>query len=376
MVEKMFLVSADFGMMSHYEKMDVEGEALVLLSAPREKLDDLVNMFPDRSTSFVTLPTHTTQPLAADIAVEDKLPATLTPFLSETKPQKDPNVLRFLSSFQSETQQDYVTMLTGENLKSRFRTRHSTSSNITGIAAYLDGEFKYRGLKTIEVPFRKSYGPNVVAQFNGTKYPSEIVVLGAHYDSRAQNRADNEVGAPGADDDGSGSSALLTLAAMIQKSGIQFERTVQLVAFCGEEQGLLGSADYARRLREAKAKVVMMIQGDMLAYRKPGEAFQLGFPKVYHTPKLTKALWEVVSLYISELVLGWTGACCSDHQSFLDNGFPATAFFERNGPIADPMYHNSLDVSQRIGYDFKQLNLLTQAFAACLAVGAGVAGFA
>jgi hypothetical protein len=60
-------------------------------------------------------------------------------------------------------------------------------------------------------------------------------------------------------------------------------------------------------------------------------------------------------LYAPELVVGRTAACCSDHQSFLSYNFPATQVFERAGWIADPMYHNSGDLSDREGYDFEQI---------------------
>ena len=60
-------------------------------------------------------------------------------------------------------------------------------------------------------------------------------------------------------------------------------------------------------------------------------------------------------MYSPELLVGQTNSCCSDHQSFLALGFPATAVGERNGPIADPQYHHSEDLSQREGYDFDQI---------------------
>jgi hypothetical protein len=64
-----------------------------------------------------------------------------------------------------------------------------------------------------------------------------------------------------------------------------------------------------------------MIQADMTAYRAAGEAPQLGLPDKIGTP---------------ELAVGYTPACCSDHQSFDAEGFAATQVFERAGPIADP----------------------------------------
>lgn len=67
---------------------------------------------------------------------------------------------------------------------------------------------------------------------------------------------------------------------------------------------------------------------------------QLGFPTKYSTKELDKLFGVVVSAYVPELEIGVTPGCCSDHQSFWERGFPSTQFFERNGNIADPMYHN------------------------------------
>jgi hypothetical protein len=67
------------------------------------------------------------------------------------------------------------------------------------------------------------------------------------------------------------------------------------------------------------------------------------------------------NIYAPELVVGRTSACCSDHQSFLSYGFPSTQVFERNGWIADPMYHNSGDLSDREGYDVEQVASIAKA---------------
>jgi hypothetical protein len=75
-------------------------------------------------------------------------------------------------------------------------------------------------------------------------------------------------------------------------------------------------------------------------------------------------------MYAPELVVGTTAACCSDHQSFLGLGFPSTQVFERNGWIADPMYHNSGDESAREGYDFEQVRSIGKVtMAALMTVG-------
>jgi hypothetical protein len=52
-------------------------------------------------------------------------------------------------------------------------------------------------------------------------------------------------------------------------------------------------------------------------------------------------------------------------------GFPATAVFERNGWIADPMYHNTGDVSSREGYDFEQVKSIAKVTMAAVMSVAG-----
>ena len=80
---------------------------------------------------------------------------------------------------------------------------------------------------------------------------------------------------------------------------------------------------------------------------------------------------NVSQLYSPELVVGRTPACCSDHQSFVSYGFPATQVYERNGWIVDPMYHNSGDLTQREGYDFEQIVAIAKVVLATAMIVAG-----
>jgi hypothetical protein len=82
---------------------------------------------------------------------------------------------------------------------------------------------------------------NVVAVKEGRSRPEEIVVVGAHYDSRS-GRYPYEA-APGAEDNASGVAAVLQLARLWSR--IETERSVHFVCFAAEEQGLLGSRRYA-----------------------------------------------------------------------------------------------------------------------------------
>jgi hypothetical protein len=99
-----------------------------------------------------------------------------------------------------------------------------------------------------------------------------------------------------------------------------------------------------------------MLQADMLGYREAGEPMQLARPDKYDTieavssrpdlmtlvagltrsPSAQCQRWlvgNISTLYVPDLVVGETPACCSDHQSFDQQGFVSTWVFERNGPM-------------------------------------------
>lgn len=106
--------------------------------------------------------------------------------------------------------------------------------------------------------------------------------------------------APGGNDDGSGTTGLLAIARTIKRLGIKFRSNVELVAFAGEEQGLIGSQHYASTscsaavfprfsklcfstedMRKEGRNLTLMVQADMIGYHEPGEPAQLGLPESY-----------------------------------------------------------------------------------------------
>jgi hypothetical protein len=98
---------------------------------------------------------------------------------------------------------------------------------------------------------------NVVATLKGTDPASadRVYVVGAHYDSRRTDVLDGTGDAPGANDDGSGTSAVLELARVMAPRPA--EATIKFVTYAGEEQGLYGSTHFA----EVAAQQQMNIQG-------------------------------------------------------------------------------------------------------------------
>ncbi len=90
---------------------------------------------------------------------------------------------------------------------------------------------------------------------------SEALVLTGHYDSRASDVLNAETDAPGAVDDGSGVAMMLELARLMAAERPAV--TVYFVAVAGEEQGLVGSAHLARRLRTEGVRVSAMLSVDI-----------------------------------------------------------------------------------------------------------------
>ncbi|TFK20367.1 Zn-dependent exopeptidase [Coprinopsis marcescibilis] len=245
-----------------------------------------------------------------------------------------------------------IRFLTGEDGESGILSRHSFTTGALTAAAWIKKNIEESGANCRLELFLEGFAPNVICRYSATKETNDTIIISGHYDSRGSF---GSARAPGGDDDGSGTTGILSIARTIGRKKILFHKNVELVTFAGEEQGLLGSRAYARELRAQNASVILMIQADMTAYRRAQEPLQLGLPERIGTPEVTQLIANVSALYSPELRVGYSGACCSDHQSFWEQGFPASQVFERAGPIVDPMYHNSGDLSDREGFDFNQL---------------------
>jgi Zn-dependent M28 family amino/carboxypeptidase len=141
-----------------------------------------------------------------------------------------------------------------------FGTRHTLSSQTDpkrGIGAsvrWAEAELKKLGLETLQtcdtVTGRRVPSPtrvcNAVAIQRGTERPNDVVVITGHIDSRVTDVMDFTSDSPGANDDGSGTTAVLEAARAL--AGRKFPGTIVYGVLSGEEQGLLGGkilADYA-----------------------------------------------------------------------------------------------------------------------------------
>ena len=107
---------------------------------------------------------------------------------------------------------------------------------------------------------------NVLAWLRG-RDTSRVVVIGGHYDSCICNtdRWDFTSDAPGADDDGSGTSAVVELARVFsQRFPKGLDASIVFALYSGEEQGLLGSTHLAQRLHDSRYKVAAAVTNDII----------------------------------------------------------------------------------------------------------------
>ncbi|KAI8972600.1 Zn-dependent exopeptidase [Trametes punicea] len=325
-------------------------ESSALISVPSDALGTLDQHLP-RFWRASPLP-HGPVPF---IPVSDDAIERVRTILAQLK--FDPAVAALVSNISVPQLRADVRYLTGESPRSTIASRHSFSDGALVAADWLKETFESLGARCELKRFVSGFAPNVICSYEGSEHTTETVLISAHYDSRGSFGSTR---APGGNDDGSGTTALLGIARTIARRGVRFRKNVQLCAFAGEEQGLYGSRYYAQELRERGANLTLMVQADMLAYRAPGEPPQLGLPDRIGTPEVTQLVANVSTIYSPELTVGFTPACCSDHQSFHGQGFPATQVFERAGPIADPMYHNSGDLSDREHYDCEQIKSIAK----------------
>jgi hypothetical protein len=172
---------------------------------------------------------------------------------------------------------------------------------------------------------------NIVAELTGSKKPNEIIILIAHLDSI--NEDDPSEPAPGADDNASGSAALLTIAKYM--SNYKFDRTIRFVFSTGEEQGLLGSQRYVQSL-SSKEKIVAVMNLDMIAYntQSPLPVHRVKTRNKKVDPKGYKADMPIANMFKSvvsayklntyiQTVFTHDGEPDGDQDSFWTKGYPA-----------------------------------------------------
>jgi len=255
----------------------------------------------------------------------------------------DPAIVELLTQVSQQSIASTITTL------QTYTSRNSRSGDVglDPAAEWAAQQLASFGFQVTRDTFRSDMTPQIVAEMRGTTSPDQIVVLGAHLDSTSGSSSTAR--SPGADDNGSGSASVLEFAKLVASSSAFFGKTVRLCLFTGEEQGLIGSRALARRWSDEGVNVVAMVNVDMMGYRPAGTPITINVMDRVGDPALLNIARATTNTYLPGFANGNTSACCSDQQSFHENGFPAAGFFETPGTrVTYPQYHRQTDLLQYI----------------------------
>ncbi len=251
-----------------------------------------------------------------------------------TDPLYDPLVAGLLTRITTETVANYTGGLSGEwaiqvgGAPYTLRTRYSYS----GVPIARATQYVYEHMQSLGYAVRyhnytyDSYNlRNVIGEKQGLVHPEKIVLLTAHLDSRAAAAPHNP--APGADDNASGSAALLIAADLL--AGLDFDYTIRLAFFTGEEQGMWGSYYYAAEAYNAGEDILGVLNFDMIAWdAKGGPDIDLhsNNPAIADdSDALAELVAAVIDVYDLDLIpqIVKNGTRFSDHSRFWDRGYAA-----------------------------------------------------
>jgi hypothetical protein len=253
-------------------------------------------------------------------------------------------------------------------LSDTLRGRWAGSSELDSSAAYIERELASYGYR-VE---RQVYAANGHSVRNlevtrlGHEWPDSIVLVGAHYDAILDT--------PGADDNASGTAALLEVARAFRHSALR--RTLRFVAFTLEEppyfmSDSMGSLYYARAARARGDKIAAMISLESLGYYSTAPASQR-YPPVlgWFYPSVGDFVAVVGNISSRQLVhtvvrelrthtavpstgaatfAAFPGVAWSDHWSFWKAGYPAV-MITGTATFRNPQYHLDGDTHQTLDY--------------------------
>ncbi len=240
--------------------------------------------------------------------------------------------------------------------------------NLQAAADFLESSFQTIGysVKTQEYSVDNQTFKNLEVEIPGSKHPDEIVIVGAHYDTAFAS--------PGANDNGSGTVAVLELARRFANT--KPHRTLRLVEFVNEEPPFfwtenMGSLVYARNSKKQNEKIIAMLSLETMGYYSeekdsqkyptplnwlyPSKGNFLAFVGNVSSAKLVRktiASFRSHTQFPSEGVaapaqipgIGW-----SDQWSFWQQGYPGVMVTD-TATFRYPYYHTIDDTPNKIDY--------------------------
>jgi hypothetical protein len=223
---------------------------------------------------------------------------------------------------------------------------------------------------------------NVVATLRGTQPDSRdrVYVVSGHYDSMCGSSTDGKCDAPGANDDASGTAAVLEMARVMAR--YKFDATIVFMAVAGEEQGLLGATYFAEEAKKKNTNIDAMFTNDIIgntlggngvrdrrsvrvfsegvpSNEKPEEATVrrgVGGENDSSSRQLARFIREVAQTYVPSMKVTMVYRRDrylrgGDHIPFVERGYAAVRFTETN----ENYIHQHQNVRQENGVQYGDL---------------------
>ncbi len=191
---------------------------------------------------------------------------------------------------------------------------------------------------------------NVAGQITGNR-PNEIVLFSAHYDHLGIRGDGEDKIYNGANDDASGTTAVMTLAKYFKDKGTKPERTIMFVAFTAEESGGFGSTYFSQKLNPNE--IVAMFNIEMIgtsAKEGANSAWITGFDKSNFGELLQKAVEGTEYKFYADPYPTQNLFYRSDNATLARLGVPAHSISTTQIDI-DPYYHQASDEVSTIDLD-------------------------
>ncbi|GAA96804.1 uncharacterized protein L969DRAFT_20147 [Mixia osmundae IAM 14324] len=270
---------------------------------------------------------------------------------------------------------------------SGFRTRYYRSQTGKESSEWLQAQvqqlaLKHKSLNMSVAAFPHSWGQSsVIARLPRATHPDaaieaqlardeQVVIISAHQDS---TNLLPFLAAPGADDDGSGSTTIFeALTVLVEKQHRPVNHTVEFHWYSAEEGGLLGSQAVSQAYAGMGQKVKGVQHFDMTAWVKAGTEPRMGIIQDYISPELTAFVEKLGKEYVQiPLVQTQCGYACSDHASWTKIGAPSAFAIEATFQDSNTQnIHSTRDTIDHPEFSFKhaaQFSRLAIAFVAELA---------
>lgn len=266
-----------------------------------------------------------------------------------------------------------------ENLKqylnnlSDFHTRHSKSHLLNDAGDWIINELRSFGYKdTFYHSFKSTIDNeefelrNIVCNKKGID--EKLIIICAHYDCIMNRKEDSTSRAPGANDNGSGVSAIIEIARVLANENLR--NSIQFVFFSGEEQGLLGSKSYAKYIKENGLDLYRLINLDMIGYPffAPNTVIieRDNNTNVKHNQVKEN---DIESIEFGMMIKDMTSVVGlqfhldsiydSDYEPFEAKGYVVIGVYDGSAdPTKNPHYHSSSDLTENI--DWRYLTLVTK----------------